>query len=48
MARLRPVSWLRSVDPLAVHLSVFTLGEIMRGIALKQKNDPKSAGHLAE
>lgn len=31
-----------------VHLSVLTLGEIMRGIALKQKNDPKSAAHLAE
>jgi len=24
------VRWLRSVDPLAVHLSVITLGEIMR------------------
>ena len=42
------VSWLRSIDPLAVHLSVLTLGEIMRGIALKQKSDPKSASHLAE
>lgn len=31
------VSWLRSVDPLSVHLSALTLGEIMRGIALKQK-----------
>ncbi|CAN7641610.1 type II toxin-antitoxin system VapC family toxin [Rhizobium sp. LjRoot258] len=41
-------SWLRSVDPLTVHLSVLTLGEIMRGIAHKQKNDPKSAAHLAE
>lgn len=42
------VSWLRSVNPLAVHLSVLTLGEIMRGIALKQKTDPKSADHLKE
>lgn len=42
------VSWLRSVDPLTVHLSVLTLGEIMRGIALKQKSDPRSASHLAE
>ncbi|TCU07801.1 hypothetical protein EV132_12828 [Rhizobium sullae] len=24
------------------------LGEIMRSIALRQKNDPKSAAHLAE
>jgi hypothetical protein len=42
------VGWLRSVDPLAVYLSVITLGEIMRGIALKQKADPRSAAHLAE
>jgi predicted nucleic acid-binding protein len=42
------VSWLRSVDPLSVHLSALTLGEIMRGIALKQKSNPKAAGHLAE
>ncbi|MBG0812435.1 type II toxin-antitoxin system VapC family toxin [Methylosinus sp. H3A] len=42
------ISWLRSVDPLGVYLSVLTLGEIMRGIALKQKSDPKAAGHLAE
>ncbi|MFK4484991.1 type II toxin-antitoxin system VapC family toxin [Bradyrhizobium sp. USDA 336] len=40
--------WLRSVDPASVHLSTLTLGEIMRGIALKQKSDPKAAGHLAE
>lgn len=42
------VSWLRSVDPLTVHLSVLTLGEIMRGIALKQKSDAKAASHLTE
>ncbi len=42
------VRWLRSVDPLAVHLSVITLGEIMRGVALKQKSDPRAAAHLAE
>lgn len=42
------VSWMRSVDPQAVHLSTLTLGEIMRGIALKQKSDPTTAGHLAE
>ncbi len=42
------IAWLRSVDPLSVHLSTLTLGEIMRGIALKQKTDPKAAGHLAE
>ncbi|HSI40445.1 MAG TPA: type II toxin-antitoxin system VapC family toxin [Xanthobacteraceae bacterium] len=42
------VRWLRSVDPFAVHLSVITLGEIMRGIAMKQKTDPRAAAHLAE
>ncbi|MHC2585831.1 putative nucleic acid-binding protein [Bradyrhizobium diazoefficiens] len=40
--------WLRSVNPASVHLSTLTLGEIMRRIALKQKSDPKAAGHLAE
>jgi predicted nucleic acid-binding protein len=41
-------SWLRGVDPGSVYLSTLTLGEIMRGIALKQKSDPTSAGRLAE
>ena len=41
------VKWLRSVNPLDVHLSVITLGEVMRGIALKQKADPQAASHLA-
>ncbi|MEZ0171231.1 type II toxin-antitoxin system VapC family toxin [Microvirga sp. TS319] len=41
-------AWLRAVDPNSVHLSTLTLGEIMRGIALKQRSDPKAAGHLAE
>lgn len=42
------VAWMRSTDPQAIHLSTLTLGEIMRGIALKQKSDPTTAGHLAE
>jgi predicted nucleic acid-binding protein len=42
------VRWLQSVDPNAVYLSVVTLGEIMRGIALKQRSDAKAAAHLAE
>ncbi|MDA9489027.1 type II toxin-antitoxin system VapC family toxin [Bradyrhizobium sp. CCBAU 11361] len=41
-------AWLRLVDPATIHLSTLTLGEIMRGIALKQKSDSKAAGHLAE
>jgi predicted nucleic acid-binding protein len=40
--------WLRSVDPDLIHLSVISLGEVMRGIALKQRSDPRSASHLAE
>jgi toxin FitB len=39
--------WLRSVDPAGVYLSVITLGEIMRGIALRQKSDPQAAAPLA-
>ena len=35
-------------EPLAVYLSVITLGEIMRGVALKQKSDPRAASHLAQ
>lgn len=42
------VSWLRAVDPEQIFLSVITLGEIMRGVALKQKSDPRTAGRLAE
>lgn len=42
------VDWLRSVDPLGVHLSVITLGEVMRGIAMRQRSDPKAAARLAE
>ncbi len=45
---LEAVTWLRSVNPLAVYLSVITLGEIMRGVALKQKSDPRAASHLAQ
>lgn len=41
-------AWLRSIDPATVYLSALTLGEVMRGIALKQKADPKAAGHLVE
>ena len=46
--RREAVAWLRSVDPRAVYLSALTLGEIMRGVALKQKSDPATASRLAE
>ena len=42
------VKWLRSVNPLDVHLSVITLGEVMRGIGSRQKADPQAASHLAQ
>ncbi|KAA1182447.1 type II toxin-antitoxin system VapC family toxin [Rhizobium tropici] len=42
------IMWLRSVDPSTIYLSVITLGEIMRGIALKRKSDPRTAAHLDE
>ena len=41
------VAWLRSVDPERVYLSVVTLGEVMRGVAMKQAHDPRGAAPLA-
>jgi toxin FitB len=42
------VVWLQSVRPDAIYLSALTLGEIMRGVALRQKTDPSTALRLAE
>jgi predicted nucleic acid-binding protein len=39
--------WFRSVDPNSLFLSVITLGEIMRGIALKRRSDARAAASLA-
>ena len=41
------IAWLTSVDPIDIHLSVITLGEIMRGIALKERSDPTLAAQLS-
>jgi len=38
--------WLRSVDPGSIWLSVITIGEIMKGIALKRRTDPVQAALL--
>jgi toxin FitB len=38
--------WLRSVDPAAIYLSVITLGEIMKGVALKLRTDACAAAPL--
>ena len=40
--------WLRGVASTSIYLSALTLGEIMRGIALKHKSDPITASHLGE
>jgi toxin FitB len=45
---VQAVSWLRSIDPLKGYLSVMTFGEIKRGIALKERADPRMATILAE
>ena len=37
------LSWLQSIPPDEVFLSVVTLGEIARGIAQKQRTDPRAA-----
>lgn len=42
------VRWLRSVDPDAIFLSVVTLGEIMKGIVLKERTDPRFASALRQ
>ena len=38
--------WLRSVDPSTIYLSIVTLGEIMKGIALKRRTDTRTAASL--
>jgi predicted nucleic acid-binding protein len=38
--------WLRSVDPTTIYLSVITLGEIMKGIAVKLRTDRRAAAAL--
>ena len=42
------VAWLRAAPPASIYLSVITLGEIMKGIVLKERSDRQAAGHLAE
>jgi toxin FitB len=39
-------TWFQSVDPNTVYLSIITLGEIMRGIALKRRTDARAAASL--
>jgi toxin FitB len=43
-----PVDWLRTIRPDQIYLSVITLGEITRGIALLQKRDAAQASRLQQ
>lgn len=40
--------WIRRVDPLDIHVSVISIGEITRGIAKKQPSDHVFAARLVE
>ncbi len=40
--------WLRSIEPNTIYLSVITLSEFMKGIALKQRTDPVAARPLLQ
>ncbi|MBZ9848545.1 type II toxin-antitoxin system VapC family toxin [Mesorhizobium sp. CA14] len=42
----KPTSWLASVDPTSISLSVITIGEIERGIVKQRKTDPDRAARL--
>lgn len=44
--RAAAVAWLRAVDPDALFLSIITLGEIAKGIAIRQRTDPMAAASL--
>ena len=40
-------AFLTSADPSAVYISVLTLGELRKGVALKQRSDPSGAVGIA-
>lgn len=40
------VAWLSAVDPLALFVSVITIGEIAKGIGLRERTDPVAAVSL--
>jgi len=45
---LEAVGWLRSIDAESAYLSVITIGEIMKGIALKGRTDAHAAASLRQ
>ena len=42
------VTWLSAVDPALVFVSIMTVGEIMQGVALRQRADPVGALPLTQ
>jgi predicted nucleic acid-binding protein len=40
------VAWLRAAQPDTLFLSALTIGEIMKGVAMKQRSDPRVADIL--
>jgi len=42
----RVISFLTATDPSALYLSVLTLGELRKGVALKKESDPDAAKRL--
>lgn len=46
-ANQRVISFLSAVEPLAMHISVLTLGELRKGVALLERRDPDSAKKIA-
>ena len=39
-------AWLREVDPASLFLSVITVGEIAKGVAVRERTDPVAAAAL--
>jgi len=44
----RVMAFLAGAEPLALFISVLTLGELRKGVALKRRTDPDSAKRLAD
>jgi len=40
------IAWLRKVDPASLFLSVITVGEIAKGVAVRERTDPVAAAVL--
>ncbi len=47
-AEPRVIAFLSAAEPSALYLSVLTLGELRKGVAVKRRSDPDSAKKLAD